>query len=235
MTKPPSRADVDTMFNALSPTYDKINRLMTFGLDMHWRRSLVRFMPQLEHVDVLDIATGTGDQLRALLRKARNLRSAVGIDFAEEMLTIAEKKIAQESSSEKILLMKGDAHALPFPDAHFDCVTISFGIRNMIDVPRCLQEMRRVLRPGGKALILECSIPQQPWVRIPFIFYFRHIMPRIAGWLSGQKAAYRYLNETAETFPCGEAFCALVKAAGFVEVKAHSMALGAITLYESIW
>lgn len=233
MTKPPSREHIDTMFNALSPSYDAINRLMTFGLDMKWRRALAKYLPRKRALDLLDIATGTGDQICAILNKAPHVRSVIGLDFAGEMLAIAEKKISQKSFADKVTLMKGDALALPFPDAHFDCVTISFGIRNVADPLKCLREIHRVLRTEGKVLILESSIPKRAWVRIPFLFYFRYIMPFLAGYLSRNQEAYRYLNESTETFVSGDPFQSLMKISGFKNIKAHEMALGAVILYEA--
>ena len=128
-------------------------------------------------------------------------------------------------------LLTGDAMSSPAPDASADVVTISFGIRNVLDVPTALRDMKRVLVPGGKVMILECSVPANPVVRWGYLLYFRHILPRLGGLVSGDRKAYRYLNRTVETFPCGEAFCDLMRQAGFEDVRAEPMTFGVATLY----
>lgn len=229
----PSREHVDTMFNDISPTYDKVNRLMTFGLDQYWRKAVSRHLPINPIIDLLDLATGTADQILAIVRNSQNIRSIVGVDFAEEMLYLARKKMTENNLNDKVKLIKGDALSLPFPDHSFDCVTMAFGIRNVLDVSKCLIEMKRVLRPHGKALILECSVPTHPLLKRIYYLHIRHLLPLLGGWISGNKNAYVYLNRTAETFPCGDAFCSLLKSAGFSKTTAHPMTFGAVTLYEA--
>lgn len=220
------------MFNQICTTYDLVNRAMTLGLDQKWRRTLTRHLPHTKGtLQLLDCATGTGDQIFALMRSGR-IAKATGVDLAESMLALAETKRCTLPFASQIELLVADVLQLPFAPQAFDCVTISFGIRNVIDVPMGLREMHRVLKPGGRLLVLECSLPKHPLPRALHLFYLRHILPRIGGRLSKHREAYTYLNQTIETFPCGNAFCALMSEAGFTNVRAHPMAFGAITLYQ---
>jgi len=148
------------------------------------------------------------------------------------MLAIGRQKILGQNLGEQLRMVRGDAMCIAFDDARFDAVTIAFGIRNVLDVPEALREMRRVLAPGGRALVLEFSLPRNALLRAGYLFYFRHVLPRVGALISGDSYAYRYLNATVETFPFGEAFCALMRDAGFGEVKAHTLTFGIATIYE---
>jgi demethylmenaquinone methyltransferase / 2-methoxy-6-polyprenyl-1,4-benzoquinol methylase len=227
----PSRERVWEMFDRIAPRYDLMNRLMTFGLDVRWRRRMARDLPPGEDLAVLDLATGTGDQLLLMMEVEPRIRRAVGIDLAEQMLARGRAKVAARGWGDRIELSVGDAAAIPAADGAFDAVTISFGIRNVVDVGAALREMFRVLRPGGRALILETSQPESGLLRFGHRVYLRRVMPYLGGLVSGDLEAYRYLNRTVETFPCGQAFCARLEAAGFREVAAHPLAFGAATIY----
>ena len=187
-------------------------------------------LPEKNDLDVLDLATGTGDQLITLAETGK-LRSGVGIDLAEKMLAIGREKIVAKQLDRLLTLQTGDAGAIPFPDNSFDAVSITFGIRNVLDVPTALREISRVLRPNGRALILEFSLPRNGFVRHSYLFYFRHILPRLGGLISGDSHAYRYLNQTVETFPYGEAFCSLMRESGFTSVQATELTFGIATIY----
>ena len=219
------------MFDRISPGYDRLNRIISAGLDGRWRRRVADLLPARPHLRVLDLATGTGDQLLAVLGSGR-VQEGVGLDLAERMLDVGRVKLAARSDLPAARLGVGDAMAIPEPDAAFDAVTISFGIRNVPDVPRALREMHRVLKPGGRLLVLESSVPTWAPVRAAYLFYIRHVMPTIAGWLSGDRAAYRYLNVTMEQFPHGPAFCRLMEDAGFAAVQAHPQCFGSVTIYQ---
>ena len=227
----PSRRDIWRMFDRISPGYDRMNRLITGGLDRRWRRALASRLPDRPGLRVLDLATGTGDQLVACLETGR-VSSAVGIDLAERMLEIGRAKLARHPAAASARLGVGDALAIPEPDASFDAVTISFGIRNVTDVPHALREMARILKPGGRALILESSVPASPLPRLGHRLYTRHIMPRLAGALSGAKDAYQYLNVTTEQFPVPAEFRRLMEQAGFAGVRAFPYAMGSVTIYQ---
>lgn len=231
-TEVPSRHEIWKMFDQISPTYDCVNRVMTFGFDQLWRKKLCTFLPPHKGQHILDCATGTGDQIIALLEKNPEIASVVGIDLAAAMLEIGKQKIEKKPYKDKVTFQVASALAAPFSDNHFDCVTISFGIRNVTDVMAAFQEFRRVLKPGGRVLILEGTIPHQKWLKAFHLFYLRKFLPRIGGIISRNTDAYRYLNKTIETFPQGERFCGLMRAAGFVKVKANPVFGGIVTVYQ---
>lgn len=228
----PSRHEVWKMFNSISPTYDKVNRIMTSGFDRYWRKKMAQFLPRNPSINLLDIATGTGDQLISLLAHAPSINHAIGIDLATEMLHIARQKVTSAPFAHKVTFQEGDALSLPFPNDTFDCVTISFGIRNVTDVIKALQEVKRVLKPEGRLLILEATVPPAFIFRKTYLFYLRHLLPKIGAFLSGDARAYQYLNQTIETFPSGPAFCKLLKNAGFQTAVAHPLTFGSVTIYE---
>lgn len=229
---PPSRQDVWRMFDRIAHRYDLLNRLLSFRQDVAWRKRLARLLPDRPDLRVLDLATGTGDVLLSLHHNSGRVQSGVGVDMAGKMLAIGHEKIAARDLSKTLRMVRGDAMTIAFDDASFDAVTIAFGIRNVLDVCEALREMRRVLRPGGRALVLEFSLPGNALFRAGYLFYFRHVLPRIGGLISGDSYAYRYLNETVESFPYGEAFCALMRDAGFADVRAHPLTFGIATIYE---
>ena len=219
------------MFNDISPRYDLLNHLLSFGLDIHWRRQLSRFISERSHQKVLDLATGTGDVLISLLNNNPRIQSGVGIDLANKMMTVGRTKIAENRLQSRITFRHGDAHHIPFEPDTFDATTIAFGIRNMSDPSRVLREMHRVLNAGGRTLILEFSLPNNPVIRAGHLFYLRHLVPLVGGLFSGHYQAYRYLNQTIETFPYGNDFCQMLLNAGFKNVKAHPLLFGVATIY----
>lgn len=221
----PSRKDVWKMFDLISPTYDRINRILSFGMDRHWRKTVAKHLPSRGHLKILDIATGTGDQALALLQSKASIASITGIDLSTEMLEIARRKLHHKAE-----FYRADAEKLPFPNASFDAATFSFGIRNVTQPLTSLKEIHRVLKTKGRCLILEFSLPPKP-IQSLYLFYLRHLLPRIGGFLSRKPEAYRYLNQTIERFPSGRAFCLLLKEAGFNRLRALPMALGGVTLY----
>ena len=229
----PSRNEIWKMFDTLSQTYDKTNRWMTFGLDLYWRKKMGSFLPLKDKISLLDCATGTADQILSLVKHCPKIVEAIGIDLSEEMLKVGRKKIQKTSFAEKIHLQTASALALPFPENRFDCVTLSFGIRNVTDVSACLQEIFRVLQPEGKALILETSLPKLKILRFFHVLYIRKVLPLIGGFISNKKQAYQYLNKTAESFPHGKDFCNLLEKSGFIEVSCHPMTFGAVSIYQA--
>lgn len=231
-TEVPSRNEIWKMFDQISPTYDCVNRVMTLGFDQLWRKKLCAFLPPHKGLQILDCATGTGDQIIALLEKNPEIATVVGIDLAEAMIEIGKQKIAKKPYRNKVSLVVASALATSFPDNHFDCVTISFGIRNVTDVMAAFKEFRRVLKPGGRVLILEGTIPNQKWLKAAHLFYLRKILPRIGSIISKNEDAYHYLNKTIETFPQGEKLCGLMRAAGFIRVKANPIFGGVVTVYQ---
>lgn len=229
---PPSRREVWKMFDRIAHRYDLLNRLLSLGQDVVWRNRVARCLPEKPGQHVLDLATGTGDQLISIFSKSGRVAGGIGIDMAENMLALGRSKLKKRKLDQALKLQTGDATAIPFPENTFDAVTISFGIRNVTEVLHALQEMRRVLQPGGRAIILEFSLPKNRLLRRFYLFYFRHILPRIGGLISGDSYAYRYLNETVETFPYGKEFCDLLWKAGFDAVKMTPLTFGIATIYQ---
>lgn len=230
--KNPNRTDVHKMFDRISARYDLLNRLLSFRRDIIWRKKLAELLPQKNNLKILDLATGTGDVLLSVVANNQQIDFGVGVDMASEMLKLAKLKIDKYRLANKLFLVRGDAIKIPFDDNSFDVTTIAFGIRNVVDVELSLKEMYRVLNPSGKTLILEFSLPKSRMVKSLYLFYFRRILP-VLGWIiSGDSYAYKYLNQTVETFPYGEDFCELLKKAGFGSVKQHPMTLGIATVYE---
>ena len=220
------------MFDRIAPRYDLLNRMLSMGTDVRWRRRMAACLPERRPMRLLDLATGTADQAISLVKADSRIESATGLDLAEQMLAVGREKLVRLGLADRIRLGTGDAVKIPEPDTAYDVTTISFGIRNVLDVSAALREMRRVLKPGGRALILEFSTPESAWFRPVYLFYLRHILPHIGALLSGDRNAYRYLNQTIETFPCGDAFCDLMRKAGFERVKHIPLSLGIATIYQ---
>jgi len=230
MTNSPSQEQISQMFNEISPVYDLNNRILSMGIDRRWRKALEKHLPKGQGLDLLDLATGTCDQLLSLM-KTQKFKTALGIDPAAKMLKVGQQKVNRMPFASRVILEKASALEIPAEDDSFSCITISFGIRNVGDYPKCLKEMHRVLAPKGKVLILEFSLPDNKLIRSAHLFYLRHFIPFIGGLFSGKKQAYRYLNKTIESFPCGEAFCLEMQKAGFTNVAAHPLTFGVATLY----
>ncbi len=227
----PSRVDSWRMFDRIAPRYDLLNRLLSFRQDVRWRKKLIKYLPAGENQQILDLATGTADVLLTICNKTNHIDSGYGIDPAQNMLWLGRNKVEKSQLARSIQLLPGDAQAVPFRDNIFDSVTIAFGIRNVISVEQSLIQMYRVLKPAGRVLILEFSLPESRVFRWVYFFYFRRILPKIGKWISGDNEAYRYLNETVETFPYGEAFCELMRKTGFKNVEAIPLTFGIASIY----
>ena len=220
------------MFDEISLRYDFLNRMLSWGQDLHWRRRMGTYLPTKNNLRVLDVATGTADVPLELMKANPRIISADGIDLAPKMLAQAQQKVAQKGLQNKIDLKPGDGHHLPYSAQSFDVVTIAFGIRNMEDPQKVLSEMFRVLKNEGRVLVLEFSLPQNPALRILHLFYLRALVPAIGFLFSGHYRAYRYLNQTIETFPFGDRFLELLEKTGFKELECHSLMFGAATIYQ---
>jgi demethylmenaquinone methyltransferase/2-methoxy-6-polyprenyl-1,4-benzoquinol methylase len=230
--KNPSRNEVWKMFDRIAHRYDLLNRLLSFGQDIIWRKKVSRHLKDIPDQHILDVATGTADLLLTVYRKNPLVRSGIGIDLAEKMLDIGKQKIYDRNLEDKLSLRIGDAVNIPFPENSFDAVMIAFGIRNVLDLQKSLKEMYRVLNENGRAIILEFSLPQNRLVRSIYLYYFRKVLPRIGGAISGDAYAYQYLNETVESFPYGNDFCDLMRGAGFKRVKSTPLTFGIATIYQ---
>ena len=226
----PSSRHAPEMFDRVAFRYDLANRVLSCGVDQGWRRRLVRYVPQDRPLAVLDLASGTGDVALLLARSRPNATRIVGCDLSLPMMALGQRKAQAVTATQHIAFVAGDAHRLPFPDACFDVVTMAFGLRNLADRPHCLGEIRRVLRPGGMALILEFSLPACPFVRKIYLLYLKHILPTLGGLLSGNPPAYQYLSSSIQAFPPTGEMCSTMQECGFT-VRAEALTLGIAALY----
>lgn len=232
----PDPTSVQSMFGRIAKRYDLANRLLSLGVDCWWwRRKLVLAVQEAHPAEVLDLATGSGDVAFALARRLPATTRIVGMDFCEPMLVEARKKqqAAKQENVAKIEFRQGDGMALPLPDQSCDAVTIAFGLRNMADRHRSLTEMHRVLRPGGRLFVLEFSQPQ-PWLCPLYFFYLGKILPTFAGLLTGDRAAYVYLNNTIGQFPSAAAISEEILKARFSAVTARRLTFGVVALHEAV-
>lgn len=227
-----SNRRVREMFRQIAPRYDAMNHILSMNIDRLWRRRAVRALRLAGDAPVLDVCTGTGDLALAIARSRGSSLPVVGCDFCHEMLAIGRTK---SNPRQRVSFLEGDAQDLPFPDDQFQAVTVAFGLRNVADTDRGLQEMVRVCRPGGQVLVLEFSQPQAPGLRQAYGFYFRHVLPRIGQLLArNNHSAYRYLPESVGQFPCGPALLRRMEAAGLRETHFRPLTLGVATLYEGV-
>ncbi|MBP7497561.1 MAG: bifunctional demethylmenaquinone methyltransferase/2-methoxy-6-polyprenyl-1,4-benzoquinol methylase UbiE [Bacteroidales bacterium] len=220
---------IKAMFDSIARRYDMLNHLLSLGLDKGWRRRLVGFLAAGSQRRILDLATGTGDLAIKLVDL--NPDEIVASDISENMLDIARKKVKAYGLENKIKIMQADAERLPFADNSFDAVTIAFGIRNVENLAASLSEIIRVLDNNGMVAILEFSKPKNIITGSLFYLYFRFILPLIGGLISGSYKAYKYLPLSVAAFPDGELFLALLKEAGFKNVRQRRMTGGIVSLY----
>jgi demethylmenaquinone methyltransferase / 2-methoxy-6-polyprenyl-1,4-benzoquinol methylase len=218
------------VFDQIAPTYDLLNRILSFGIDKRWRKNFKRFLPKQKHLKCLDLATGTGDVAIELARDDR-VDFVEGTDLSIKMIEFGREKLQNKKFADKITLKLGDGVNIPNPSSSIDIITVAFGVRNFSDHRRSLKNMVRVLKPKGQAMILEFSLPKNYFIRTVYLFYFRTILPKIGNLLSKHGDAYTYLNKTVEDFPYGEAFISDMKNAGFKKVKTKSLSFGIATLY----
>jgi len=217
------------MFNDISGRYDFLNHFLSFGVDYNWRTKFVRQLARCKPVNVLDVATGTGDL--AILIATKLPAHVTGIDIAVKMLEIANQKAVQRELQQKLTFMEGDAEVLPFPDEFFDAVTVAFGVRNFEHLEKGLTEMKRVMKTGGMMMILEFSHPSSfPWKQL-YKFYSRTMIPLIGRMVSRNKQAYSYLPESVSAFPSGNEFVEIMQNTGMKNVSQRVLTFGIATLY----
>lgn len=224
---------VANIFNAIAPSYDFLNRVLSMGIDIYWRERLAKRLKKTsEAMKLLDVATGTADLAITLCQKYTFIKSITGIDLADNMLEIGRKKTKHKRLDKIISLQTGDASNLDFADATFDAVTISFGIRNVENLEKALSEMYRVLKVGGQLLVLEFSLPRSELLKALYLLYFRHVLPLIGRLFSKHPQAYAYLNKTVESFPSGQSFADIIKQQGFTKLSFTPLTFGIATIYE---
>lgn len=224
------REQITQAFDVLAHRYDRLNRCLSLGIDLHWRRRALRHLRDAAPAHVLDVATGTAD-LAIMAARMLPQTHVTGIDLSESMLAVGRGKVQAAGLEKRITLAQGDGLTLPFPDATFDAATAAFGVRNFENLAAGFAELRRVLKPGGRAVILELSRPERQPARTLFRFYMRVLMPLIGRCLSGHAREYRYLPASIEHVPQGEAMLALLRDAGFTACRLERYTLGVCTCY----
>ena len=227
----PKKEKIQQMFDGIAPSYDRLNHLMSLGVDKRWRKRALKEIVDGSEQQILDVACGTGDSTVAIAKAAGTGSKVTGVDISEGMMALVMEKAAREDVQDRIGLQVADGEDLPFKEDSFHCVTCAFGIRNFEHKDKGLQEFLRVLKPGGKAVVLELSVPQNRLVRWFYDLYFLHLLPWIGGRVSGNKEAYRYLPASVHAFPAPSAFCAMMEAAGFGKVRRRAYTFGLCRLY----
>ncbi|MCL4637693.1 MULTISPECIES: bifunctional demethylmenaquinone methyltransferase/2-methoxy-6-polyprenyl-1,4-benzoquinol methylase UbiE [Olivibacter] len=224
------KQQVATMFNNISKTYDFLNHFLSFGIDIIWRKKAIRSLRQLQPKKILDVATGTGD----FAFEAINILKPdkiVGVDISEGMLAVAKEKIAKRGVGNKFEVVLGDSEGLPFDDGSFDAVTVAFGVRNFENLEKGLADICRVLRPGGKAVILEFSNPKTFPMKQLYSVYSRTLMPFFGRLFSKDREAYSYLPESVVQFPDGERFTTILDRVGFSKTVCRPQTFGICSIY----
>jgi demethylmenaquinone methyltransferase/2-methoxy-6-polyprenyl-1,4-benzoquinol methylase len=221
---------IQVMFGSIAPRYDFLNRLLSLGIDRRWRKKAVRLVKYREGSRILDVATGTGDVALEIARSTPASVKITGADFCREMVELGQAKVANSPYAERIDFKVAPCEDLPFQNNTFDSITIAFGIRNVVDRRLGLAEMWRVLRPGGRIIILEFSTPRSQFFKQIYYFYFRRLLPVIGG-LFSRYNAYKYLPDSVLEFPSHEEFSQMVADAGFRNIHIHPLTFGIATIY----
>ena len=217
------------MFDTISGDYDGLNRVISFGIDIKWRKKVVKLVKEKQPETILDIATGTGDL--AINLAETNATKIVGLDISSGMLDIGKEKIKKKGLEQKIEMVLGDSENMPFGDNTFDAITVAFGVRNFETLENGLKEILRVLKPNGNFVILETSMPDKAPYKQGYNFYTKNILPVIGRVFSKDRSAYKYLCESASTFPFGEALNNILRKIGFINVEDFPQTLGVATIY----
>lgn len=225
------KEQVAKMFDTISGNYDNLNRVISFGIDIKWRKKVLDIVAKSNPETILDIATGTGDL--AILMAQTMATKIIGLDIAAGMLEVGVKKIADKKLSNTIEMVLGDSENMPFEDNYFDAITVAFGVRNFETLEKGLKEILRVLKPNGVFVILETSVPDKTPYKQGYNFYSKNILPIIGKLFSKDDVAYEYLSESAAAFPYGEALNNILRKIGFINVKALPQTFGVATIYSA--
>ena len=225
------KEQVTQMFDTISGNYDGLNRVISFGIDVKWRKKVLQIVKASNPKTILDIATGTGDL--AILMAETKAEKIIGLDISVGMLEVGKQKIASKKLSQKIEMMVGDSEKMPFEDNTFDAITVAFGIRNFENLEKGLAEILRVLKPNGTFVILETSNPTKFPFKQGYVFYTKNILPLIGKLFSKDNVAYGYLSESAAVFPFGEALNNIFKETGFINVVDMPQTFGVATIYSA--
>jgi demethylmenaquinone methyltransferase/2-methoxy-6-polyprenyl-1,4-benzoquinol methylase len=225
------KEQVAKMFDTISGNYDNLNRVISFGIDVKWRKKVLKMVSKSNPKTILDIATGTGDL--AILMAETNAEKIIGLDISSGMLEVGKKKIASKNLSNTIEMVLADSENMPFEDNYFDAITVAFGVRNFENLEKGLAEILRVLKPNGLFVILETSVPDKTPYKQGYNFYSKNILPLIGKLFSKDNVAYGYLSESAAAFPYGEALNNILRKTGFIDVAAMPQTFGVATIYSA--
>jgi demethylmenaquinone methyltransferase / 2-methoxy-6-polyprenyl-1,4-benzoquinol methylase len=223
------KEQVARMFDTISGKYDFLNHFLSLGIDIRWRKKAIRELVDLRPRLILDVATGTGDFAIEALKL--NPDKVIGVDISEGMLDQGRQKMRKRGYSERIDMVTGDSENLPFEENKFDAITVGFGVRNFENLEKGLLEMKRVLRPGGKIVVLEFSKPRVFPFKQLYQFYFRYILPTLGRWISRDATAYTYLPESVQAFPDGRDFTNILEKLGFKQIACKPLTFGISSLY----
>lgn len=226
------KQQVADMFDNISPKYDFLNHFLSLGIDIRWRKKAIKLLKDIQPKVILDIATGTGDF--AIESLSLNPEKVIGVDISEGMLNVGREKLKKRKLDNRITLQSGDSENLPFEDNMFDAIIVAFGVRNFENLEKGLAEMHRVLRPGGKVVVLEFSKPKSFPFKQLYNFYFKNILPTIGKTISKDNAAYTYLPESVKSFPDGSAFTSKLDTLGFKNTECRPLTLGISSIYTGI-
>lgn len=218
------------IFDDIAGTYDFLNHILSFGIDIYWRKKLLKNLPQKNDLLIMDLATGTGD-VALVLGKDKRVSKVEGLDMSQGMINVGREKVKKAGLEKTISMEIGDGCNLPKADNLYDAATLSFGIRNFPNAQQGLKEIKRVLKPGGKALIMEFGLPSNLLVKAVYLLYFRYLLPFVGNIVSKHKDAYSYLNETVEDFPYGEDFTKMMKEEGYKNINIIPLTFGIANLY----
>ena len=225
------KEQVTKMFDTISGDYDGLNRVISFGIDIKWRKKVVQIVKDSAPKTILDIATGTGDL--AINLAETNADKIVGLDISRGMLDVGIEKIKKKNLDSKIEMILGDSENMPFADNTFDAITVAFGVRNFENLENGLKEILRVLKPGGTFVILETSMPTKAPYKQGYNFYSKNILPLIGKTFSKDKSAYKYLSDSASQFPFGEVLNNILRSIGFINVTDLPQTFGVATIYKA--
>ncbi|WP_207422433.1 bifunctional demethylmenaquinone methyltransferase/2-methoxy-6-polyprenyl-1,4-benzoquinol methylase UbiE [Desertivirga brevis] len=231
--KATKKEQVATMFNNISKTYDFLNHFLSLGIDIIWRKKAIGELKKDQPQNILDVATGTGDFAFEALQILKP-EKITGVDISQGMLDIAQQKILKRGLQHKFEVRLGDSEKLLFDDSSFDAVTVAYGVRNFENLEKGLSDMLRVLKPGGKAVILEFSKPRTFPIKQLYSFYFHYVTPAVGKIFSKDNSAYKYLPESVEAFPDGKRFTELMEKVGYRETKNRPLAFGICSIYTGI-
>ncbi|WP_139958866.1 bifunctional demethylmenaquinone methyltransferase/2-methoxy-6-polyprenyl-1,4-benzoquinol methylase UbiE [Flavicella sediminum] len=223
------KEQVAQMFDNISENYDDLNRVISFGIDVKWRKKVIQLVGENKPKKILDIATGTGDL--AIMMSELNADQIVGLDISAGMLEVGKQKIASKNLTHKIEMVLGDSENIPFGDNYFDAITVSFGVRNFENLDKGLKEILRVLKPGGKFVVLETAVPTKTPFKQGYNIHSKYILPLVGRLFSKDKTAYSYLSESANAFPYGQAFNNILEKNGFINTKDIPVTFGVASIY----